>query len=106
HRAALAQSLSEASRVVFPPDRPAEAERRNGQARKRAPEVGVDALAPERQRLRGTALTRSDQPLALGFPPGFHVVGGHGRGEARRSLQSRDSANRSQASMLLRWRVF
>src|SRR5258705_11719889 len=76
HRAALSQLLCEGARVVFPPDRPAEGERCGSEARKRAPEMGIDALAEEPERRRAEPLTRRDQPVALGSPPGFHFVRG------------------------------
>ena len=77
HRTARSQPLDERSRVVLPPDRPAEGELRGGKARKRAPEMGVDALVEALARGRVETLTRGDQPVALALPPGFHVGGGH-----------------------------
>jgi hypothetical protein len=39
--------------------------------------MDVDALAQELARRRVETLTRRDQPLALGLPPGSHVLAGH-----------------------------
>ena len=56
--------------------------------------MDVDALAPELERGGVEAFTRREQPCAFRLPPGLHLVAGH--------APSRDSANRSQASMLVR----
>src|SRR6185369_252269 len=59
-------------------------------------------------------LPRRDQPLALGLPPRLQIVGrgafalvSHGAlAGASPRAQPSDSASRSQASMLARWRLF
>jgi hypothetical protein len=39
--------------------------------------MGVDALAEALERRSVQALARRDQPVALGSPPGCHVIDGH-----------------------------
>src|SRR5262249_48036792 len=85
-RTALSELLGEDARVVFAPDRPAERELRVREARKRAPEMGIDAETQARARRRVQTLTRREQPGPLGLPPRFDVV--------RRHAASRDLISR------------
>src|SRR5207249_5463716 len=73
--------------------------------RKRAPDMGVHALAQELERRRLETLTRRDQPIALGLPPGFQLVGGHAPEHTTGDLASRQKSTRGAPPPPGPWRT-